>query len=57
MALITTWWGLIVAIPALSVHGIIKNRIDGLTAEIALEAEELLLAIAPTTSDSTEQES
>ena len=42
VALITTFWGLAVAIPALSIFAIFRNRIDVLTAECALAAERLL---------------
>ncbi|MBN1764209.1 MAG: MotA/TolQ/ExbB proton channel family protein [Sedimentisphaerales bacterium] len=41
-ALVTTWWGLIVAIPALAAYGFLRNRIDSLSAEVAVTAEELL---------------
>ncbi len=42
VALVTTFWGLLVAIPALSVFAIFRNRIDVLTAECALAADRLL---------------
>ena len=42
VALVTTWWGLIVAIPALAAFGFLRNRIDSLTAEVALTAEKFL---------------
>ncbi|HNQ21480.1 MAG TPA: MotA/TolQ/ExbB proton channel family protein [Phycisphaerae bacterium] len=42
IALLTTFWGLVVAIPALSIFAIFRNRIDVLTAECALAAERLL---------------
>ena len=42
VALVTTWWGLIVAIPALAAYGSLRNRIDALAAEVALTAENLL---------------
>lgn len=42
VALVTTWWGLVVAIPALAVYGFLRNRIDILSAEAAVTAEELL---------------
>jgi len=42
VALVTTWWGLIVAIPALAAYGILRNRIDSLSAEAAATAENLL---------------
>ena len=41
-ALVTTWWGLVVAIPALAAYGLLKNRIDSLAAEVAVTAENLL---------------
>ncbi len=42
IALVTTFWGLLVAIPALSVFHLMRNRIDGLMAGCALAGEELL---------------
>jgi biopolymer transport protein ExbB len=45
VALVTTWWGLIVAIPALAAFGFLRNRIDSLTAEVALTCEKLLANI------------
>lgn len=41
-ALTTTFWGLVVAIPALAVYAMVRNTIDALTAEAALAAEETL---------------
>jgi len=41
-ALTTTFWGLVVAIPALSGYAIIRNRIDELTLDATLRAEEML---------------
>lgn len=46
VALVTTWWGLIVAIPALAAFGFLRNRIDSLTAEVALTAEKILADLA-----------
>ena len=46
-ALTTTFWGLVVAIPALSGYGIIRNKIDELSAEASLTAEELLKQFRP----------
>lgn len=51
IALITTFWGLAVAIPALSIYAIFRNRIDVLTAECALVAESLLSVFKPGASD------
>lgn len=47
VALITTFWGLAVAIPALSIYAVFRNRIDVLTAECALAAEHLLAVFKP----------
>ncbi len=47
VALITTFWGLAVAIPALSIYAIFRNRIDVLTAECALAAEHILAVFKP----------
>ena len=41
-ALVTTFWGLIVAIPALAGYALIRNRIDELTTEATSLAEEFI---------------
>jgi biopolymer transport protein ExbB len=41
-ALVATFWGLVVAIPALAFYGILRARIDALTVEAASTAEDLL---------------
>ncbi len=46
-ALVTTFWGLIVAIPALGAYAIIRNRIDELTTEATLTAEQLINQFRP----------
>lgn len=46
-ALVTTFWGLIVAIPALSAYAVLRNRIDELTSHAQREAEELLNVFRP----------
>ncbi len=46
-ALVTTFWGLIVAIPALAAYGIIRNKIDELTSEATLTAQEILNQFRP----------
>ena len=43
-ALVTTLWGMAVAIPALAASGYLGNRFDALTAKIAVIAEELLIS-------------
>ncbi len=52
IALITTFWGLAVSIPALSIYGLFRNRIDVLTAECAITAEQLLTVFKPGSKDS-----
>jgi hypothetical protein len=47
IALVTTFWGLLVAIPALSVFALFRNRIDVLTAECAIAADRLLATFKP----------
>ncbi len=47
IALVTTFWGLAVAIPALSAFAIFRNRVDVLTAECALTCEKLLAVFKP----------
>lgn len=42
VALVTTFWGLLIAIPALSVFAFFRNRIDSLATECATTAELLL---------------
>lgn len=56
VALITTFWGLAVAIPALSIYAIFRNRIDVLTAECALATEHLISMFKPETAGSEPDE-
>jgi len=46
-ALTTTFWGLVVAIPALAGYAIIRNRIDALTTEATHTAEQLVNQFRP----------
>jgi len=46
-ALVTTFWGLIVAIPALTAYALVRNKIDALTAEGTLMVEELISPFKP----------
>lgn len=46
-ALVTTFWGLVVAIPALAGYALIRNNVDALTAEGLLEAEEIIRPFKP----------
>ena len=51
-ALTTTFWGLVVAIPALAGYALIRNRIDELTLEATAEAEQLISRFRPAESGS-----
>jgi biopolymer transport protein ExbB len=42
VALVTTFWGLFIAIPALAIHGLIRNRIEQLAGDAVLEAENIM---------------
>ncbi len=46
LALVTTFWGLLVAIPALTVHGVFKNKIEAIASEAAIECENVLDAMS-----------
>jgi len=47
IALVTTLLGLGVAIPALSVYAVMRNRIDALSSEVVVVAEELISGFRP----------
>ncbi len=42
VALVTTFWGLFIAIPALAVYGIFRNRIETLVSEAVTQSEEVI---------------
>jgi len=46
-ALVTTFWGLVVAIPALAAYALIRNKIDAMTSEGLVIAEELISPFKP----------
>ncbi len=46
-ALVTTFWGLVVAIPALSAYSLIRNKVDAQCAEGLLTVEELISPFKP----------
>ncbi|MBI1336020.1 MAG: MotA/TolQ/ExbB proton channel family protein [Phycisphaera sp.] len=46
-ALVTTFWGLIVAIPALAAYALIRNKIDESTSEGILMVEDLIRPFKP----------
>ena len=56
-ALTTTFWGLVVAIPALSGYAVLRNRIDEFTVEATIIAEEVLNNFRPRKSSSTRSNS
>ncbi len=41
-ALVTTFWGLFIAIPALAIHGVFRNRIETLISDAMVEAENIM---------------
>ena len=45
IALVTTFWGLLVAIPALTLHCIFKNKIESIATEAVVEAEMIIVEI------------
>ncbi len=42
VALVTTFWGLLIAIPALALHGVFANRIEMLANDAVVEAENII---------------
>ncbi len=42
VALVTTFWGLFIAIPALAIHGVFRNRIETLVNDAVVEAENIM---------------
>ena len=46
-ALVTTFWGLIVAMPALAGYALIRNKVDALTADGLIMAEQLIRTFKP----------
>ncbi len=42
VALVTTFWGLFIAIPALAVHGVFRNRIETLVSEAVTQSEAVI---------------
>ncbi|QDU32896.1 Biopolymer transport protein ExbB [Poriferisphaera corsica] len=47
-ALITTFWGLVVAVPALTAYALIRNKVDAYASEAVLVAESLIAPFKPT---------
>jgi len=42
IALVTTFWGLFIAIPAVAIHGVFRNRIEALINDAVSEAESIM---------------
>ncbi|MFA5423251.1 MAG: MotA/TolQ/ExbB proton channel family protein [Phycisphaerae bacterium] len=42
IALVTTFWGLFIAIPALAMHGIFRNRIEALVSDAVTQSQNLM---------------
>jgi biopolymer transport protein ExbB len=47
IALVNTFWGLIIAVPALAVYGFLRNRVELLASEAAGLATDLIRSIDP----------
>jgi biopolymer transport protein ExbB len=57
VALVTTFWGLLIAIPALAIHGVFQNRLETLLSDAIAEAELILPTLKlPLTSSSTAEQ-
>jgi biopolymer transport protein ExbB len=54
-ALVTTFWGLVVAIPALAAYALIRNKVDALTSEGILMVENIINPFKPSAKKSTEK--
>lgn len=46
-ALITTFWGLVVGIPAVAAASLLRNKIDGLIVELMIQAELIIGPLSP----------
>jgi biopolymer transport protein ExbB len=45
VALVTTFWGLLIAIPALAIYGVFRNRVETLANEAMTQGEEVLAQV------------
>jgi len=54
-ALVTTFWGLVVAMPALAAYALIRNKVDAITSEGLVAAEELISPFKPGKKSSSRQ--
>jgi biopolymer transport protein ExbB len=46
MALVTTFWGILIAIPALAAHAVFRNRIDAFAAECVKTCDSIVATIS-----------
>ncbi len=53
VALVTTFWGLFIAIPALAVHGVFRNRIEVLVGEAVTQSEAVMPLLREVLKDTT----
>ncbi len=56
IALVTTFWGLFIAIPALAIHSIFRNRIETLISQAVIEAENIIPQIRLAAKDKKQPE-
>ena len=54
VALVTTFWGLFIAIPALAIHSVFRNRIETLISDAVIEAENIVPQIRLAAKDKKE---
>ncbi len=47
VALVATFWGLMIAVPSLSIFHIMRNRIDGLLADCVVQIDEIMQFLKP----------
>jgi len=52
-ALVTTFWGLLIAIPALSAYAVVRNTVDAASAEAARETELIIARFRPSSMQTT----
>ncbi len=45
LALVTTFWGILIAIPSLTMHAIYRNKVDAFAAECVKQCEDLMTVI------------
>ena len=56
VALVTTFWGMFIAIPALTIHGIFQNRIEVILSDAITEAENIMPQIGRSLKEQQKQQ-